>query len=260
MQKTKKRQLKKRVTKKRRGGRNNNNNNNENYANARNNAFNYNNDDENVEPVMTNTDEAWIAKADELIDQGDISDRYLGEYPFGNLNLEDRRAVDDAQAEYLQWRMNRDNLLREVLDGYYVQVRKALAKYKYRRQHVLVGIFREVCDKLEQDWRTLVQRERERNIVRRVSNSNFNAPNNINALHELAIARNAENAIMGEPIHMNRPIMNFNDEKNFNRYYQNEASIRSLKNTKKNPFTRKNITKISWYKPVRKNKNKNKNN
>ena len=165
MQKTKKRQLKKRVTKKRRGGRNNNNNNNENYANARNNAFNYNNDDENVEPVMTNTDEVWIAKADELIDQGDISDRYLGEYPFGNLNLEDRRAVDDAQAEYLQWRMNRDNLLREVLDGYYVQVRKALAKNKYRRQHVLVGIFEEVGDKLEQDWRTLVQRERERREV-----------------------------------------------------------------------------------------------
>jgi len=177
MQKTQKRQRKKRVTKKRRGGRNNNNNNNnynnnnnnnnnyENYANARNNAFNYNNDDENVEPVMTNTDEVWIAKADELIDQGDISDRYLGEYPFGNLNLEDRRAVENAKAEYLQWRKNRDNLLREVLDGYYVQVRKALAKNKYRRQHVLVGIFEEVGDKLEQDWRTLVQRERERREI-----------------------------------------------------------------------------------------------
>lgn len=171
--KTQKRRLKKRVTKKRSGGRNNNdnnynninNNNYENYANERNNAFNYNNDDEDVEVIMTNTDQEWIDKADELIAQGDISDRYLGIYPFGNLNLEDPRAVEDAKAEYLQWRKTRDNLMREVLDGYYVQVRKALAKNKYRRQHVLVGVFQEVGDKLEQDWRTLVQRERERREV-----------------------------------------------------------------------------------------------
>jgi hypothetical protein len=159
-------------SRKRRGGRNNNNNYNninnnnyENYANERNNAFNYNNDDEDVEVIMTDSDQQWIDKADELIAQGDISDRYLGIYPFGNLNLEDPGEVEDAKAAYLQWRKSRDNLMREVLDGYYVQVRKALAKHKYRRQHVLVGIFEEVGDKLEQDWRTLVQRERERREV-----------------------------------------------------------------------------------------------
>jgi hypothetical protein len=97
----------------------------------------------------------------------------------------------------------------------------------------------------------------ERRRARRIQNSNFNVPRNVNRLETVAIANNAENAIMGEPINMGRPILNINNEKEYGRYYQNNASIRGLRNTKKNPFTRKNITKVTWYKPVSKPKNNN---
>jgi len=195
---------------------------------------------------MTNTDEEWIAKADELINQGDISSRYINEYPFGDLNLEDNQAVEEAQPEYVQWRMSRDNLMREVINGFYRQAGKAIAIHKYKRHGALLGVMDEVYDKLGADWYALVERKRNRAPM-------FNVPNNINALNTLAIPRNAENAIMGEPININRPILNFNDERNFNRYYQNEATIRGLKNSKKNPFTRKNIVKATWDKPLPKN-------
>jgi len=152
---------KKRSIRKRRGGRNNNNNNNV-EPNAHNEQFNYNNNNNDVEPVMTNTNEDWIAKADELINQGDISNRYIDEYPFGDLNLEDNRAVEEGQPKYNQWRISRDNLMREVINGFYRQAGKAIAIHKYKRHGVLLGVMDEVYEKLGADWKALVQRERER--------------------------------------------------------------------------------------------------
>jgi len=91
----------------------------------------------------------------------------------------------------------------------------------------------------------------------RITNANFEVPNRINEF--LPIKANAENEITMELINMKRPVMILNDEEQYGRYYQNETSIRVLKESKKNPFTQKNIKKTTWYKPVQKNNNKNKN-
>ncbi len=111
---------------------------------------------------MTNTDKEWIAKANELIDEGDISKRNIDEYPFGDLNLEDNRAVEEAYPEYNQWRMSRDNLMSEVINGFYRQAGKAIAIHKYKRQGELLKVMNKVYDKLKADWKALVQRERKR--------------------------------------------------------------------------------------------------
>jgi hypothetical protein len=184
----------------------------------------------------------------------------------GLLDVDPNDLLEDPNYyfEYREMLEEEDPILSILLEHLMVNVNENISN---REAEFLRRANSQIEQKTLQKWEQLVTRifqrrglpnpYAQRNIRRRISNSNFNVPNNINALGELAIARNAENAIMGELINMNRPIMNFNDEKNFNRYYQNEASIRGIKNTKKNPFTRKNITKITWYKPVRKNKNKN---
>ena len=92
-----------------------------------------------------------------------------------------------------------------------------------------------------------------------IPNRNFNAPQNMTNLNELEIANNAENAIIGDPINMERPVLTINDVK-FKRYYQSKGSLNNLKMTKKNPFTRNAINHVVWYKPKKQtNKNKNKN-
>jgi hypothetical protein len=120
----------------------------------------------------------------------------------------------------------------------------------------------QIEEKIQEKWRQLVRLIAQRRRLPdpyevRITNANFEVPNRINEF--LPIKANAENEITMELINMKRPVMILNDEEQYGRYYQNETSIRVLKESKKNPFTQKNIKKTTWYKPERKNNNKSNN-
>jgi ankyrin repeat protein len=257
----------KRKTHKKRGGANGNNGNNNDNNNNNNNNDNNNNGLEYVPFEERNTEEL-LATFTRMPDVSSVEVRTFGS-DSDVLEVDPMDLMEDPQYyfEYREWLEETDPILSILVEHLMMNANEnmSMAEAVFLRR-----ANSQVEEKILQKWEQLVTRifqqrglpnpyER-RNVAQRITNANFHAPNNINALPALAIKENTENAIMGELINMKRPIMDFNNEKNFERYYQNEASIRGLKNSKRNPFTRKNITKITWYKPVRKNNNKSKKN
>lgn len=83
--------------------------------------------------------------------------------------------------------------------------------------------------------------------------STFNIPPVPNKLNEIELSENAENAIMLNSINFTKPILNFNGESEHGRYYQNSNTLKNLKRTGVNPFTKQKINKVKWLMPKKKN-------
>ena len=82
--------------------------------------------------------------------------------------------------------------------------------------------------------------------------STFNIPPVPNTMNQIELSENAENAIMLNSINFTKPILNFNGESNHGRYYQNSNTLKNLKRTGVNPFTKAKISKAKWLMPKKK--------
>ena len=82
--------------------------------------------------------------------------------------------------------------------------------------------------------------------------STFNLPAVPNTINQIELSENAENAIMFNSINFTKPILNFNNESTHGRYYQNSNTLKNLKRTGVNPFTKQKISKAKWLMPKRK--------
>ena len=80
-------------------------------------------------------------------------------------------------------------------------------------------------------------------------NNAFEVPESTNNLNSIELPSNAVNSISYESINFNRPILNINNESRYKRYYQNRNTVKYLKNTKTNPFTKVAISNIKWKMP-----------
>jgi hypothetical protein len=249
-----------------RGGDNNNNNNN-NINNINNNNSNINNNNNGIEfvPFEERSAEELLTAFEQLPDQSSVQIHTFARRE-GILGIVPRVLIEDPRyyEQYREWLEDINPILEELM--------QRLGAISNQIENKVQEKWRQLVDRIDQHQQEQRQRqEQEQERMRqeerrqryqpivvppqvRITNANFEVPNRIN---ELAIKENAENAIMGELINMNRPVMILNDEEQYDHYYQNETSIRGLKESKRNPFTRKNITKITWYKPVPKNKNNN---
>ena len=82
--------------------------------------------------------------------------------------------------------------------------------------------------------------------------STFNLPAVPNTINQIELSENAENAIMFNSINFTKPILNFNNESTHGRYYQNSNTLKNLKRTGVNPFTKQKISKAKWLMPKKK--------
>ena len=80
----------------------------------------------------------------------------------------------------------------------------------------------------------------------------FNLPAVPNTMNQIELSENAENAIMFNSINFTKPILDFDDESTHGRYYQNSNTLKNLKRTGVNPFTKQKISKVKWLMPKRK--------
>ena len=80
----------------------------------------------------------------------------------------------------------------------------------------------------------------------------FNLPAVPNTMNQIELSENAENAIMFNSINFTKPILNFNNESTRGRYYQNSNTLKNLKRTGVNPFTKQKISKAKWLMPKKK--------
>jgi hypothetical protein len=109
----------------------------------------------------------WMDKVAQLLEQEGVMDRYVETNPPGNWNVNNAAAMRRAEYEYTQWRMEHDNLAREVYSEFHEHSRRAIDREDYDRQNELVEKYEDAIAKVKQDWTDLVNKEKRRRRAQR---------------------------------------------------------------------------------------------
>jgi signal peptidase I len=96
------------------------------------------------------------------------------------------------------------------------------------------------------------------NVEEVKENNEYTVPHNINSLNTIELPDKVRNEISFEDINFERPVLVLNEEEKLNlgsrRVFQTNFTVKNIKNTRKNPFTRMHVSSVKWMKPTRANK------